>query len=237
MDGDKIRCSRHKCKNTKFGTPEVIYHLCMWGFIAEYYNWTSHGENIVQNYYEAPSVPQVSEEPTLAGHVEGVPDNGTRSCPVDAGTSSNIYDGGYPYDYDESGLADHFFNIVHAANQSFGNDCNQSQLGVVAELVDIKTDGHIFEQIYDRISQWANRILPSDHTLPGDYYNTKKLVKGLGLPIEKIHTCKNDCMLYWKDNINLEYYYKFCGDGRYKPARGRDPHRKKSYMQSLGTYR
>ncbi|KAL0324665.1 UNVERIFIED_CONTAM: hypothetical protein Scaly_2433600 [Sesamum calycinum] len=34
-------------------------------------------------------------------------------------------------------------------------------------------------------------------------------------------------MLYWKDNVDLEYC-KFYGDARYKPSRGRDPHRKKS---------
>ncbi|KAL0296174.1 UNVERIFIED_CONTAM: hypothetical protein Sradi_6669500 [Sesamum radiatum] len=93
-------------------------------------------------------------------------------------------------------------------------------------------DGHISEQIYDRISQWANRILLSEHTLPRDYYSTKKLVNNLGLPVEKIHTCKNGCMLYWKDDIDLEYC-KFCGDGRYKPARGRDPHKKKSLYAVL----
>ncbi|KAK4391606.1 hypothetical protein Sango_1938400 [Sesamum angolense] len=58
-----------------------------------------------KDYFEAPSVPQVSEEPTTAGHVEGIPDDGTRSYPVDAGPSSYCYGGG-PYDYDESGLAD-----------------------------------------------------------------------------------------------------------------------------------
>ncbi|KAL0294612.1 UNVERIFIED_CONTAM: hypothetical protein Sangu_3214500 [Sesamum angustifolium] len=90
------------------------------------------------------------------------------------------------YDYDESGLTDHFSNIVHAANQPLWTVCNQSQLGVVFELVDIKADGHISKRIMIRISQWANRILPSNHTLPGDYYNTKSLVKDLGLPVEKI---------------------------------------------------
>ncbi|KAL0292202.1 UNVERIFIED_CONTAM: hypothetical protein Sradi_6998300 [Sesamum radiatum] len=110
--------------------------------------------------------------------------------------------------------------------------CNQSQLGVVAELVNIKVDGHISERIYYRISQWANKILPSDHTLQGDYYITKKLVKDLGLPVEKINACKNGCMLYWKDDVDLEYC-KFCGEGRYKPARGRDPHRKKSLYAVL----
>ncbi|KAL0362365.1 UNVERIFIED_CONTAM: hypothetical protein Scaly_1191700 [Sesamum calycinum] len=93
-------------------------------------------------------------------------------------------------------------------------------MGVVAELVDIKADGHISERIYDRIS---NRLIeyypPPDRTLPGDYYNTKKLVKDLDLPIEKIDACKNNCILYWKDDVDLEY----C-----KPSRGQDPGRKKS---------
>ncbi|KAL0287906.1 UNVERIFIED_CONTAM: hypothetical protein Scaly_2548800 [Sesamum calycinum] len=66
---------------------------------------------------------------------------------------------------------------------------------------------------YDRISQWANRILPPNRTLPGEYYNTKKLVNDLSLSVEKIDACKNDCMLHWKDDVDLEYY-KFCGDAR-----------------------
>ncbi|KAL0340236.1 UNVERIFIED_CONTAM: hypothetical protein Sradi_4540400 [Sesamum radiatum] len=120
-----------------------------------------------------------------------------------------------------------FSSIVNVADQLLWDDYTQSQLGVVTELVDIKSDGHISERIYDRISQWANRILPSNHTLRGDYYSTKKLVKDLGLPIEKIHACKNGCMFYWKDDVDLEYY-KFCGDAKYKPSRGPDPHWKKS---------
>ncbi|KAL0328063.1 UNVERIFIED_CONTAM: hypothetical protein Scaly_2238900 [Sesamum calycinum] len=37
----------------------------------------------------------------------------------------------------------------------------------------------------------------------------------------------NGCMLYWKDDIDMEYC-KFCGDPRYKPTRDRNPRRKKS---------
>ncbi|KAL0337634.1 UNVERIFIED_CONTAM: hypothetical protein Scaly_2038500 [Sesamum calycinum] len=102
MNGDKIRCPCRKCKNTKFGMPdEVSYHLCMQGFMPEYYNWISHGEDIVQDYFEAPSVPQVSEEPTPTGHFEGVLDDGTWSCSMDVGPNSYFFGGG-SYDYDES---------------------------------------------------------------------------------------------------------------------------------------
>ncbi|KAL0316967.1 UNVERIFIED_CONTAM: hypothetical protein Sangu_2111000 [Sesamum angustifolium] len=123
---------------------------------------------------------------------------------MDACPSSYCYGCGGPYDYDELGLANYFFNVVHAADQPLWDGCTQSQLSVVAELVNIKANGHISKRIYDRRSQWTNRILPSDHTLPGDYYNMKKLVKDLGLAVEKIHACKNGCMLYWKDDVDLE---------------------------------
>ncbi|KAL0368390.1 UNVERIFIED_CONTAM: hypothetical protein Scaly_1057900 [Sesamum calycinum] len=171
--------------------------------MPEYYNWTSHGEDIVQDYFEALGVPQVSEEPTPADYVEGIPNDGTRSCPVNVGPTSYCYGGGL-YDYDESGLPDPFSNIVHAADQPLCNGCTQSQLGVVAEL-NIALRSHSARRLYNR----------------------KKLVKDLGLPVEKIHACNNGCILYWKDDVDLEYC-KFSGEARYKPSRGRDPHQKKS---------
>ncbi|KAL0303177.1 UNVERIFIED_CONTAM: hypothetical protein Sradi_6185800 [Sesamum radiatum] len=71
IDVDKIRCPCRKCKNTKFRTPdEVSYHLCMRGFTAEYYNWTSHDEESVPEYFEAATVPPVSEEPTPVAYIE-----------------------------------------------------------------------------------------------------------------------------------------------------------------------
>ncbi|KAL0455985.1 UNVERIFIED_CONTAM: hypothetical protein Slati_0937700 [Sesamum latifolium] len=51
------------------------------------------------------------------------------------------------------------------------------------------------------------------------------MIKDLGLSMEKIDACKNGCMLYWKDDIDLDYC-KFCGEARYKPTRERNPNRK-----------
>ncbi|KAL0293476.1 UNVERIFIED_CONTAM: hypothetical protein Sangu_3236800 [Sesamum angustifolium] len=76
----------------------------------------------------------------------------------------------------------------------------------------------MFKRCNNQVTQWDSDQLPRDHTLPFDYYNTKKLIRDLGLPVENIHACKNGCMLYWEDNIGLEYC-KFCGDPRYKPTR------------------
>ncbi|KAL0298828.1 UNVERIFIED_CONTAM: hypothetical protein Sradi_6542600 [Sesamum radiatum] len=59
-----------------------------------------------------------------------------------------------------------------------------------------------------------------------------KLVEDLGLHVEKIDVCKNGCMLYWKNDVDLEHC-KFCGDARYKPSQGRDPRRKMSLYAVL----
>ncbi|KAL0453580.1 UNVERIFIED_CONTAM: hypothetical protein Slati_1336100 [Sesamum latifolium] len=66
---------------------------------------------------------------------DGAADDGTRSCPLDAGSSSYYYGGG-PYNY-VSGLADRFHDVLHAADQPLWNDCTISQLAAVAKLVDM----------------------------------------------------------------------------------------------------
>ncbi|KAL0301479.1 UNVERIFIED_CONTAM: hypothetical protein Sradi_6424700 [Sesamum radiatum] len=155
---------------------------------------------------------------------DGAPDDGTRSCPTNVEPSS--YYSGTPYDY-VLGLADQFHNVMHVTEQSLWNYS-------IADLVNIKDEGYIFERIYDRISQWADLILPRYHTLSLDYYSTKNLIRDLSLPVEKIDTCKNGCMLYWKDDINLDYY-KFCGDARYKSTREQILTARRPHMPFLGT--
>ncbi|KAL0344275.1 UNVERIFIED_CONTAM: hypothetical protein Sangu_1314900 [Sesamum angustifolium] len=158
----------------------------------------------MQDYFEAPSVPQVLEESTLAGHVK-VSLMMVRGLALWMSVLVHTFTAAVARTIMMSQVGKPFFECSACCRPTLWNGCNQSQLGVFAELVDIKADGHISEPIYDRMSQWADRILPFDHTLPGGYYSTKKLVKDLGLPVEKIHPGKNDCMLYWKDDVDLEY--------------------------------
>ncbi|KAL0324635.1 UNVERIFIED_CONTAM: hypothetical protein Scaly_2430600 [Sesamum calycinum] len=82
-----------------------------------------------------------------------------------------------------------------------------------------------FEDGVTAFIEWAK----SQHTYMDalDYYNTKKLVRDLGLPVEKIDVGKNGCMLYWKDSIDLDYC-KFYGGARYKPTGERNPNNKKT---------
>ncbi|KAL0443854.1 UNVERIFIED_CONTAM: hypothetical protein Slati_2108100 [Sesamum latifolium] len=144
-----------------------------------------------------------------------------------------VYDAIRPYFFlahpnpEPVGACSSFRTNVHAVDQLLYNDYDESQLSVVAQLVNIKAENNMSERCYNQVFQWTSDLLPRDHTLCSDYYNTKKLIRDLGLPIEKIHACKNGCMFYWKDDMGLEYC-NFCGDPRYKPTRNRNPQSKKS---------
>jgi hypothetical protein len=42
----------------------------------------------------------------------------------------------------------------------------------------------------------VKKVLPKDNELPTSTYEAKKIVCPLGLEVQKIHACPNDCILY-----------------------------------------
>ena len=53
-------------------------------------------------------------------------------------------------------------------------------------------------------SNLLNKILPKDNELPTTTYEAKQLVCPLGLEVQKIHACPNDCILYRGEYENLD---------------------------------
>ena len=58
-------------------------------------------------------------------------------------------------------------------------------------------------------------MLPKDNELPSTMYEAKQLVCPLGLEVQKIHACPNDCILYRGDYENLNAC-PVCGALRFK---------------------
>ncbi|KAL0396197.1 UNVERIFIED_CONTAM: hypothetical protein Scaly_0068100 [Sesamum calycinum] len=122
-------------------------------------------------------------------------------------TEPSSYYGGAPYDY-VFRLANRFHDVVHVVEQLLCNGFTQSQLTSVVDLC------------------------PATTPCPLDYYGTKKLIRDLSLPIENIDACNNGCILYWKDDIDLDCS-KFRGEARYKLTRERNPNHKKTLYAIL----
>ena len=61
----------------------------------------------------------------------------------------------------------------------------------------------------------VKKMLPKDNELPATTYEAKQLVCPLGLEVQKIHACPNDCILYRGEYENLDAC-PVCSALRYK---------------------
>jgi hypothetical protein len=62
----------------------------------------------------------------------------------------------------------------------------------------------------------VNNMLPEGSELPSTTYEAKKVVCSLGLEVQKIHACPNDCILYHGDEYEKLDVCPVCGTKRYK---------------------
>jgi hypothetical protein len=61
-------------------------------------------------------------------------------------------------------------------------------------------------------------MLPKGNQIAESVYEAKKIICPLGIEVEKIHACKNSCVLFHGDYADLDKCPK-CGYNRYKRKR------------------
>ena len=90
-----------------------------------------------------------------------------------------------------------------------------SIFSAIIVLFQLKTLYGWTNKSFTLLLQLLKDLLPSDAKLPKDHYKAKKIIRDLGLVYGKIHSCPNDCILFWKENVNLEVY-TCCASSRWK---------------------
>ncbi|WMV58364.1 hypothetical protein MTR67_051749 [Solanum verrucosum] len=104
-------------------------------------------------------------------------------------------------------------NFVDKDTSAEGFDgSNQHNMGF-----DKKTEE--FFSLLKEVEQLLKDVLPEGEALPKSFYDSKKIIKDLGLEYKKIHACPNDCMIYWNETKDRTSY-KFCKAPRYKQFKG-----------------
>ena len=66
----------------------------------------------------------------------------------------------------------------------------------------------------DSVIDLIHDLVDPNLEISDNFYKAKRLVAKLGMSSMRIHCCENGCMLYYKDDIDLESC-KFCGKYRY----------------------
>ena len=92
----------------------------------------------------------------------------------------------------------------------------QKKLGTTLELLQWKAKNGISDKAFEELLQIFKKSLPRNNELPHNTYEAKKIVCPLGLEVEKIHACINDCIIYRGEKYENLNACPICGALRYK---------------------
>ncbi|KAL6530396.1 hypothetical protein OROHE_014749 [Orobanche hederae] len=214
MNGGKIKCpcTAAKCKNQRFlDTKSVKEHLVRNGFVPNYEVWIFHGETNLTPDEGGPSASR-QEEASQNPYINMVVDEERRTIPDFNFNEGDNMNEGEPPNPD----AKKFYDMLEAANEPLWDGCEKhTKLSLVARLMSIKAENRMSEKCYDQIAELMKEIAPENNEITRNFYSSKKLLRGMGLPAEKIDCCENGYMLYWGDDLN-KLSCKICDHPRYK---------------------
>ncbi|KAK1661567.1 hypothetical protein QYE76_049726 [Lolium multiflorum] len=100
-----------------------------------------------------------------------------------------------------------------------GCEDGQRKLGSVLELLKWKAEVGVTDSGFEKLLIILKKLLPRNNELPVSTYEAKKLVCPLGLDVQKIHACINDCILYRGEKYENLNKCPICGALRYKIRR------------------
>ena len=173
MDSNKIKCRNHSYHQID----TIKYHLMKDDFIPGYYVRARHGEM-------KPYSIQNSGDAQPAYH----------SMVMDA--AGPDFNSNEISDEPPNPKAHKFFDMLSVVNKELWPGFQKySQLSLVARMLNMKARHHMSQREFDDIAQLIKEVVPDDNLVIENFYNPKRLVGGLGLPVEKIHCCNNGCML------------------------------------------
>ena len=90
------------------------------------------------------------------------------------------------------------------------------------ELLRFKAESGLSDKSFTKVLSIFKDMLPDDNELPESTVVAKKVICPLGLEVQKIHACINDCMLYHGEKYKDLRACPICKHPRYKRKRARD---------------
>jgi hypothetical protein len=95
-------------------------------------------------------------------------------------------------------------------------DCQKyTRLSGNLKLLQLKADHGWSNKSFKHLLDVLRDMLLEENQIVESVYETKKIICPLGIEVEKIHACKNSCVLFRRDYADLDKCPK-CGYDRYK---------------------
>ncbi|XP_039143097.1 uncharacterized protein LOC120280350 [Dioscorea cayenensis subsp. rotundata] len=215
--GNKIRCPCVGCQNNKWQISDnVRKHLFLKGFCYGYTTWISHGEQPTGESSHS----RADNEPICQGQNENL----YARMVMDVAMGSFDFDANQGKELrveceSPNPSASNFFSLLQDADEPLWSGCvNYTKLSAVSQLLNCKAEFNMSESCFNRLIKVVKSMLPADECLLEDFYKMKKRLTKLGLGYVQIHVCPKNCILFYRETIELEIC-SICGHPRYKPSK------------------
>jgi len=199
----RMRCPCSKCKNKKKKQKSQVWKdLYKNGFVPNYTRWIYHGER-----------DRIREEVVRSLLEE---------CDADAGMADMMADyhegrfaEGVEVEDDPEETAKAFYTMLESAQKPLHEKTMVTQLDAISRLIALKSQLGISRDGFDLVLTVVGTLLPKDHILPKNTYESQRLLRALKMPYEGIQACPKGCVLFRGDHEKathcISQYYTFVG--------------------------
>lgn len=224
-----VCCPCFQCNNRKeyskdsWGT--IHSHLFKYGFMPNYLVWTKHGELGVvmedgEEEEEDDTIPDWVAGQAFAGTTMGEADEDefAENDPTD--DLGQVIRDAYR-DCETEKEAAKLQRMIDDHQKLLYPGCQQGhkKLGTTLEFVQWKAKNGVSDKAFQGMLNIVKKILPENNELPSTTYEAKQIICPLGLDVQKIHACPNDCILYRGDEYEKLDACPVCEALRYKIRR------------------
>jgi len=209
--GSKILCPCRKCVNSFWKeASEVREHLICDGFLKGYRTWNLHGEASSSVNYGNCDAAEVIEDSSEDDEISDL----LRDLAAGLDDRGDFEDNSSTLETCPELVA--LQKLVAENSKELYPNCKKYiQLRFLIRLLHIKLLGGWSDRSMNLLLDLLNDALPEGSNLPRNFHEAKKLVKSIGVGYNSIHACPNDCVLYWKENVDLNECPK-CEVSRWK---------------------
>ncbi|XP_059285604.1 uncharacterized protein LOC132039075 [Lycium ferocissimum] len=96
-----------------------------------------------------------------------------------------------------------FYQELEEAIHPLWVGSQHSKLFVAVRMINIKSDWTIAEVAMDSTIKLMGELASPEFDIPTSYYQENRLVSELGVSYDRIHCCPNGCMLFYKQDADL----------------------------------
>ncbi|XP_016450659.1 uncharacterized protein LOC107775446 [Nicotiana tabacum] len=206
---NEILCPCKKCMNRYWYYRNVVEdHLVVHGFVDSYTKWVFHGEGFSSR--NTPHTSSDDDSSIMRDNIDGLLHDTFRNIESQVGDEEGV---GERLSED----AKKFFKLPEDGKQELYPGCeNFSKLSFTIRLYLLKCLHGLSNVAFSNLLELIKVAFPFAQ-VPESFNKARNMIKDLGLHYKKIHTCPNNCMLFWKENANADNC-SICGSSRWKSA-------------------